>query len=285
MAGTDPKQAFKADAARLFDQVAADYDRAGGTFFTYFAQQLVERIALAPGERVLDVAAGRGALLFPAAERVGIHGRVIGIDIAPEMVRHTAAEIARRGLPQAEMRVMDAEHLHFPDAMFDAVLCGFALPFFVPHLGATMQAFRRVLRPGGTLATITPTGHDPRWLDLMRLQYSFLPPDFEMPQMWTSVREIDTAEKLTRVFEAAGLVGVEAVTETYTLTFSDPDDWWAWVHSNGTRMVLDAMAPDRRAAFRAAAFDLLHTMRDPDGLLRQQYAALLVTGHAPDRIP
>jgi len=83
--------------------------------------------------QVLDVGAGRGANLFPAAETVGPHGQVIGIDLAPGMVRETTAEIKRRNLPHVSMLQMDAEHLTFPDASFDVVLCGFAI-FLFPHL-------------------------------------------------------------------------------------------------------------------------------------------------------
>ena len=64
------------------------------------------------------------------------------------MVRETTAEIQRRKLPYVSMLQMDAEHLTFPDASFDAVLCGFAI-FLFPHLEQALAEFFRVLRPGG----------------------------------------------------------------------------------------------------------------------------------------
>ncbi|MBI4192001.1 MAG: methyltransferase domain-containing protein [Betaproteobacteria bacterium] len=60
-------------------------------------ERLVELAQLAPGTSVLDVAAGRGAVLFPAAKRVGARGHVIGIDLSSDMVRETAAEIRGAG--------------------------------------------------------------------------------------------------------------------------------------------------------------------------------------------
>jgi len=67
--------------------------------FRYFGARLVEAAGVEPGDRVLDVATGRGAVLFPAAERVGPTGEVTGIDLSPEMVRLTGADLALGRLP------------------------------------------------------------------------------------------------------------------------------------------------------------------------------------------
>ncbi|MGH2404702.1 MAG: class I SAM-dependent methyltransferase [bacterium] len=73
---------------------------------------------------------GAGAVLLPAAERVGEAGRVIGVDFSEAMVERLRREIARRSLANAQARVMDAQELAFPDGSFDYVLCGFALNGF-----------------------------------------------------------------------------------------------------------------------------------------------------------
>ena len=73
--------AGKAQVRAMFDQLAPEYDAVGPACFTYFGQRLVEEGGVAYGQRVLDVACARGAL-FPAAERVGTAGEVVGIDLA-----------------------------------------------------------------------------------------------------------------------------------------------------------------------------------------------------------
>ena len=71
----------------VFSRAAATYDRIGPQCFAHFGQRLVERAHLTPGADVLDVAAGRGAILFAAAQQVGPSGQVRGIDFSADMVR------------------------------------------------------------------------------------------------------------------------------------------------------------------------------------------------------
>jgi 2-polyprenyl-3-methyl-5-hydroxy-6-metoxy-1,4-benzoquinol methylase len=81
----------KARAKTQFNTVAAEYD-AGPGCFAHFGRRLVTAAEIQPGQRVLDVASGRGAVLFPCAEQVGQTGEVVGVDLADEMVRATNAE-------------------------------------------------------------------------------------------------------------------------------------------------------------------------------------------------
>src|SRR5688572_2064554 len=86
----------------VFTRSASSYERI--RYFPIFGQWLVDTAQIPTGSRVLDVACGRGAVLFPAAERVGPGGQVIGIDLAEGMARETDMEIQRRGLKQAQAR-------------------------------------------------------------------------------------------------------------------------------------------------------------------------------------
>ena len=99
------------ESLRVFSQTATIYDRIGPQIFAYFGQCLVELAGLDSGDTVLDVAAGRGALLFPVAAKVGPTGHVTAIDFSPDMVRETAKDIESRKLSHAEIRHMDAEQI------------------------------------------------------------------------------------------------------------------------------------------------------------------------------
>ena len=94
--------------ADLFSGTSATHDAAGG-LFGHFGALLVERAQLSPGDRVLDVAAGTGASLVPAAQRVGAAGSVVGLDLAPGMVDRLRERIASLGIENAEASLPESK--------------------------------------------------------------------------------------------------------------------------------------------------------------------------------
>jgi ubiquinone/menaquinone biosynthesis C-methylase UbiE len=111
-------------------------------------REIVEAAAVQPGERVLDIGCGTGALTFPAADSAGA-ANVAGIDASPEMIEVARRKAGKRGV-DLQFRLAPAEDLPFADGEFDVVLSGFMLH----HLPEDVmrQAFAealRVLKPGG----------------------------------------------------------------------------------------------------------------------------------------
>ncbi|MGH9881557.1 MAG: class I SAM-dependent methyltransferase, partial [Pyrinomonadaceae bacterium] len=111
---TDKGIEKREESLRVFSQTATIYDRIGPQIFSYFGQRLVDLADLDSCDKVLDVATGRGALLFPVAAKVGSTGHVTAIDFSPDMVRETAKDIESRKLSHAEIRHMDAEQMNLP---------------------------------------------------------------------------------------------------------------------------------------------------------------------------
>ncbi len=115
--------------------------------------------ALAPGERVLDVACGTGLVSFAAQEAVGPTGQVVGVDLSDRMVQVARSRAAARQFSSTVSNTtsntsferMDAEKLDLPDASFDVVLCALGL-MYLPDPAQAVQEMRRVLRPGGRVA-------------------------------------------------------------------------------------------------------------------------------------
>src|SRR5687767_6733720 len=93
---SDGAEDRKARTGALFSGLARAYDPLGT--FAHFGRQLVSVVGIEASQRVLDVASGRGAVLFPAAEHVGDLGEVVGIDLAEGMAEATNEEAARLGL-------------------------------------------------------------------------------------------------------------------------------------------------------------------------------------------
>ncbi len=110
----------------------------------------IELLAPAPGETVLDLGSGPGLDALLAAQRVGAEGRVIGVDMTPEMIARARASARRAGLPQAEFRHGRLEELPVDDLSVDAVTSNCVINL-VPDKARVFREAARVLKPGGRL--------------------------------------------------------------------------------------------------------------------------------------
>jgi demethylmenaquinone methyltransferase/2-methoxy-6-polyprenyl-1,4-benzoquinol methylase len=143
-------------ARELFAPLGPTYDRYAALLS--FGQDprwrrfLVSRVEAAPDARVLDVATGTAAV---AIELVRQHGcSVVGLDQSPEMLAEGRARVERAGLAdRIELVEGRAEDLPFPDGEFDALTFTYLLRY-VDDAGATLRELARVVRPGGTIASL-----------------------------------------------------------------------------------------------------------------------------------
>lgn len=130
------------------DAVAALPDRAVESFAGVGNPFQLRR--LEPGERVVDVGSGAGFDSFVAAGQVGPQGRVVGVDMTPEMLEKSRATAAALGLAQVEFREGLAEELPVDDDWADAVISNGVINLCADK-HAVLSEIRRVLKPGGWL--------------------------------------------------------------------------------------------------------------------------------------
>jgi len=158
----------RATVRAMFDRIAPRYDLMNRLMTAGLDRRwrriAADAIALAPGDRVVDLACGTGDLAEIAAAR---GARVLAVDFAREMLVRGRA----RGIPAAWLRA-DATSLPLADGAATAVTCGFALRNFV-SLPAVFAELARVLAPGGRIALLDVDRPDARplraahalWLD------------------------------------------------------------------------------------------------------------------------
>lgn len=104
--------------------------------------------SLAPGEIVLDLGSGAGFDCFLAAERVGSEGRVIGVDMTPEMVERARANALKGGFANVEFRLGEIEALPVADGVADIVISNCVLNLSANRPRVLAEAMR-ALKPGG----------------------------------------------------------------------------------------------------------------------------------------
>jgi ubiquinone/menaquinone biosynthesis C-methylase UbiE len=251
------KRFQKSDVTKIYNGWASNFDQVGQRLFAKDGQRLVDIAKPQQGTRVLDVATGRGAVLFPAAQAVGNDGFALGVDLAGEMVRNTALELAQLNVVKAFIAQMDAEYLALATGAFDLVLSGYGL-FFFPDLMRALKGFRRVLIPGGHFVTTTDGGSDPRWAWYFRLLEKYQA--IRNP----ATQSLDRAGELQTLLAQAGFSDVKEIEEQYEIVYADPEEWWtSRLALLQIRLPTEALEP-----FRQDAFAEMEAIRTKDGIHR-----------------
>ena len=229
----------KQSIAAVFDRASETYDRTGVEFFGVVGRTLVERAAVQPGERVLELGCGRGAATVPAAERVGVTGHVLAQDLAGGMVSRLRADVEQAGLSQVTCRVGDAEDPQVESRAWDVVLASLVL-FFLPNHQRAMRSYRELLRPGGRLALSWFAVEDTRWDPVFEELVAELPASSRSSRRPGQDGPFASVDAMDAFLREAGYDPVTDVVPV-TVRYKDDATWWATLWSHGRRATMERL--------------------------------------------
>jgi len=197
--------------------VAADaYDRFMGRYSVPLSPQLADLAGVTPGDRVLDVGCGPGALTAELAARLGPDA-VVAVDPSEPFVA-----AARERNPGVDVRRASAEELPFADGAFDAAIAQLVVHFMRDPV-AGLAEMARVTRPGGVVAACVwdhAGGRGP--LSVFWEAAHALDPGVPDESRLPGARE----GHLFALFEAAGLTGIEERTLVVAVEHPSFEEWW-----------------------------------------------------------
>jgi SAM-dependent methyltransferase len=232
-----------------FDVEAASYGRFMGRFSEPLAVQFAARLSLLPGQRVVDVGCGPGALTAVLVAELGA-GAVSAIDPSEPFV----AALTDR-LPGVDARHGVAEALPWADATFDCAAAQLVVHFMTDPV-AGLSEMRRVTRPGGMVAAAV---------------WDFAGGTAPLSVFWRAASEVDPTapgeahlagtgkHQLAELLSRAGLTEIESVLLTVTVDFPSFEQWWEpFTLGVGPAGAYLAGRPDeQRVAIRQACARLL----------------------------
>jgi len=259
---------LKRDITTAFSKVSNVYDSGKNKFFSDIGKISAEKMNIAQGSTVLDIATGRGAFLYRAYDHSAPSGKVIGIDLAQGMIDSTTEEIKEKGL-DIELLLMDAEALDFEDNSFDYVFCGFAI-FFFPNLERALSEIYRVLKPNGKFGVSTfnadPVSDEEWFVDIIKKHLKRENHEEEQEDKKTSP-VFDTIEGMRNIFKGAGFNHIEVSNENLEYYYTE-DEWWDELFTHGGIRTMDKFTSEKLELFKADVYAKLRELKTAKGILR-----------------
>jgi ubiquinone/menaquinone biosynthesis C-methylase UbiE len=190
--------------------------------FAPWASRLIQSANIQPNDRVLDVGCGTGIVSRLIASNVNFKGKIIGIDLSPNMLAVARARSEQQG-GQIEWHEGRVESMPFQNASFDLVVCQEALQFFADRKSA-LSEIHRVLKTDGRFVFSVWQGldHHPFYVKL----HNVIQKRFGMSGVET-IFELGNLETVFALLTSAGFRNVNVESVSMTARFPDPEGFLA----------------------------------------------------------
>lgn len=282
MTAVDWVSRWRGEEGRHWRSEAARYDDINRAI----GEALIDAAHLSPGERVLDIGCGAGAIALEAARGVRPGGSVLAVDISPDLIAVARERVAGAGAEEVELVEADAASYPYDSAAFDVLVSRNGLMFF-DDPDAAFANLARALRPGGRIAFTAPQGLDRNpWIMVAGAAAA---PHVGIPAGVATGQPgpLGLADRslIVDVLERAGFTSVEIEELTGSIRVgTDVDDAAAFIRSMPMVRDLLAGAP---AANQTSAIEAVEQAlaehATPDGVVIPGNGAWLVTGRRPSR--
>lgn len=240
--------------ANRYSLRAEAYDELWSPVIRPVGERLIGHLHLNGSRNIIDVGTGAGALLA-GIQRAAPNANILGVDRSEGMLR------LARNRHSGPLALMDVQNLALSDNRFDAALVAFVL-FHLPHPERCLNEVRRVLKPGGTVGTVTWGAEQ-------------FPPantiwDEELKAAGARVLELpaadnraccDSQEKVTALLEQTSFILTRVWSESLEYRWR-PEDHFEYQTRSSSRLLLQSLgAPDRETCLRRVR-DRLSDLRD-----------------------
>ena len=232
----------------MFDVSESAYDNFMGRFSVPLGPVFADFAGIAPGQRVLDVGAGTGALTSELVRRGAIPAAA---DPSPSFVA-----ALRRRVPGIEVQEAPAEALPWPDESFDAALAQLVITF-MRDAAAGVAEMRRVVRPGGVVAVCMWDRDGMEMLAAVNRTQRVLDPSRPTPEQLTAYR---TPEEIERLMGD----GVELELLEIAAGYADFDELWETIADGAGPAGVWAKSLDAEQRQEARA-ELFRQVAEPEG--------------------
>jgi ubiquinone/menaquinone biosynthesis C-methylase UbiE len=237
-------------AERTYNFTADFFDDPALRFWDRCGRQMVGLLGLEPGMRVLDVCCGTGASALPAAKAVGKGGRVIGVDLAENLLELARKKAKAVPLENIEFLKADMTELPFDPESFDAVIIVFGI-FFVPDMVGQVRKLWSLVKPGGKLGVTTwgPRFFEPAYTE-WKASLAIVAPEWVTDfNPWDRITTVEAVQLLI----GEGLTGsnkgmgreIKLVAEECEHMLSAPEDFWRIALGSGLRWVIEQIGESK----------------------------------------
>jgi ubiquinone/menaquinone biosynthesis C-methylase UbiE/rhodanese-related sulfurtransferase len=259
---------YKQKQKTVWDALADVYDQSYSTLAHPATMQMILGAKLQPGDVILDLASGTGADAFTAAPFVGDTGKIIGIDIAENMIALAKDKARARGITNCEFHVMDAEDLTFGNAMFDAAVSKWGLMYF-PDCHKALKGVLRVLKPGGRLSALVVGRQErARFMTVGALAAYKINPALVVAEDGPNVFQFGPDGAIEALLNAAGFVNIRSRRFALMISCADGEKYWELL-TNGIGNFADKLRrgdPGQLESVRRGAVEQAEKYNSPDGI-------------------